>query len=47
MRAVYYGAKYMKFGELKTKVQGAPAYVKRYWKTPNEGEYLSLSEMVL
>lgn len=36
----------MKFGELKTKVQGAPAYVKRYWKTPNEGEYLSLSEMV-
>lgn len=46
MRAVYYGAKYMKFGELKTKVQGAPAYVKRYWKTPNEGEYLSLSEMV-
>lgn len=46
MCAVYYGAKYMKFGELKTKVQGAPAYVKRYWKTPNEGEYLSLSEMV-
>ena len=46
MRAVYYRAKYMKFGELKTKVQGAPAYVKRYWKTPNEGEYLSLSEMV-
>lgn len=36
----------MKFGELKTKVQGAPAYVKRYWKTPNEREYLSLSEMV-
>lgn len=36
----------MKLGELKTKVQGAPAYVKRYWKTPNEGEYLSLSEMV-
>lgn len=36
----------MKFGELKAKVQGAPAYVKRYWKTPNEGEYLSLSEMV-
>lgn len=36
----------MKFGELKAKAKGAPAYVKRYWKTPNEGEYLSLSEMV-
>ncbi len=36
----------MKIGEIKTKVKGAPAYVKRYWKTPNDGEYLSLSEMV-
>lgn len=36
----------MKIGEIKTKVRGAPAYIKRYWKTPNEGEYLSLSEMV-
>ncbi len=36
----------MKIGEIKTKVREAPAYVKRYWKTPNEGEYLSLSEMV-
>ncbi len=36
----------MKIGELKAKAKGMPAYVKRYWKTPNEGEYLSLSEMV-
>lgn len=36
----------MKIGELKAKAAGAPAYIKRYWKTPNEGEYLSLSEMV-
>lgn len=36
----------MNIGEIKAKVKGAPAYVKRYWKTPNEGEYLSLSEMI-
>ena len=36
----------MNIGEIKAKVKGAPAYIKRYWKTPNEGEYLSLSEMV-
>lgn len=35
----------MKIGEITEKVKGAPAYIKRYWKTPNEGEYLSLSEM--
>lgn len=35
----------MKIGEITAKVKGAPAYIKRYWKTPNEGEYLSLSEM--
>lgn len=36
----------MNINEIKTKVKGAPAYIKRYWNTPNEGEYLSLSEMV-
>ena len=35
----------MKIGEIMAKAKGAPAYIKRYWKTPNEGEYLSLSEM--
>lgn len=35
----------MKIGEIKTKVREVPAYIRRYWKTPNEGEYISLSEM--
>ncbi len=36
----------MKVNELITTVKGAPAYIKKFWNTPNEGEYLSLSEMV-
>lgn len=36
----------MTFNELKTQVKGVPDYVKSHWKTPNEGEYLSLQEVV-
>ena len=28
------------------KVKDVPSYVKAHWKTPNEGEYLSLEEVV-
>ncbi len=36
----------MKVGEIIGKVKEAPAYVKEHWNTPNEGEYLTLKEMV-
>lgn len=32
--------------EIIGKVKGLPAYVKGHWNTPNEGEYLTLKEMV-
>lgn len=32
--------------ELISTVKGLPAYVKRNWNTPNEGEYLTLKEML-
>ncbi|MBR5247001.1 MAG: MFS transporter [Clostridia bacterium] len=31
--------------EIISKVKEAPAYIKRNWNTPNEGEYLTLKEM--
>lgn len=36
----------MKTGEIITKIKGVPPYIKAHWNKPNEGEYLSLSEMV-
>jgi len=36
----------MKIKELGAKIKQAPGYVKEHWNRPNEGEYLSLSEMV-
>lgn len=35
----------MKIKELGAKIKQAPGYVKEHWNSPNEGEYLSLSEM--
>ena len=35
----------MKVKELVGKVKGVPSYVKEHWNKPNEGEYLSLSEV--
>lgn len=35
----------MKVKELVGKVKEAPSYVKEHWNKPNEGEYLSLSEV--
>ena len=35
----------MKIKELGAKIKQAPGYVKEHWNRPNEGEYLSLSEM--
>lgn len=34
----------MKIKELGAKIKQAPTYVKEHWNSPNEGEYLSLSE---
>ncbi len=34
----------MKIKELGAKIKQAPDYVKEHWNSPNEGEYLSLSE---
>ena len=35
----------MNIGNIISMVKGAPAYVKTHWKTPAEGEYLTLKEM--
>lgn len=35
----------MKINEIVSMVKGVPSYIKTHWNTPNEGEYLSLSEM--
>ena len=32
--------------EIVEKVKGLPSYVKNNWNTPNEGEYLTLKEML-
>lgn len=39
------GGNTMKVKELVGKVKGVPSYVKEHWNKPNEGEYLSLSEV--
>lgn len=36
----------MKKDELIQRVKGVPSYVKTHWSTPNEGEFLSISEVV-
>ncbi len=43
--ALFIGGNTMKVKELVGKVKGVPSYVKEHWNKPNEGEYLSLSEV--
>lgn len=38
--------KFMDKEKIITTIKGVPSYVKEHWNKPNEGEYLSLSEMV-
>lgn len=42
---LFIGGNTMKVKELVGKVKGVPSYVKEHWNKPNEGEYLSLSEV--